>query len=321
MYAGELWLYSTEYSGKFRVLRVAKILVVDDIEENIVLLRFELEDEGHEVLSAHNGQECLDFVSRIHPDLIFLDISMPVMDGMTTLQILKHNPETREIPVIMVSANEDEEQIVKALDVGAHDYVSKPFVYPILAARMRSALRIVEQQQALADANASLAHLASQDPLTEVYNRRYFLRRADIEFCNIRRHDRSMGVIMIDADHFKSINDRYGHAMGDQALLAICRICKTSLRASDFIGRLGGEEFAICCPETDIEGATQIAERIREGVESVDIQRGEAHCNVSISVGVTAIMDTDQSFDQILQRADKLLYQAKNSGRNCVQAA
>ena len=300
---------------------MAKILVVDDIEENIALLTFELEDEGHSVISARNGLECLEKISSIQPDLIFLDISMPVMDGMETLQHLKIAANTREIPVIMVSANEDQEQIIKALDIGAHDYVSKPFVYPILAARMRSALRIVEQQQALADANASLAHLASQDPLTEVYNRRYFLRRADIEFCNMRRHGRTLAVIMLDADYFKTINDRYGHAMGDQALLTICKMCKKSLRGSDFIGRMGGEEFAICCPETDMEAVCQIAERIRHGIEETDIVLNNQTCNVSVSIGVTAMMDSDQGIDQILQRADKLLYQAKNNGRNRIQAA
>ncbi len=300
---------------------MAKILVVDDIEENIALLTFELEDEGHSVISARNGLECLEKISSIQPDLIFLDISMPVMDGMETLQHLKIAANTREIPVIMVSANEDQEQIIKALDIGAHDYVSKPFVYPILAARMRSALRIVEQQQALADANASLAHLASQDPLTEVYNRRYFLRRADIEFCNMRRHGRTLAVIMLDADYFKTINDRYGHAMGDQALLTICKMCKKSLRGSDFIGRMGGEEFAICCPETDMEAVCQIAERIRHGIEETDIALNNQTCNVSVSIGVTAMMDSDQGIDQILQRADKLLYQAKNNGRNRIQAA
>ena len=295
--------------------------MVDDIEENITLLRFELEDENHVVLTARNGQQCLAEVAKSPPDLIFLDISMPIMDGLTTLRHLKSQKESQDIPVIMVSANEDEEQIIKTLDLGAHDYVSKPFVYPILAARMRSALRLVEQQQALTEANENLALLASQDPLTEVYNRRYFLRRANIEFGNVRRHHRSMGVIMIDADHFKGINDQYGHAMGDQALLTISKICKASLRAADFIGRLGGEEFALCCPETDIDGASQIAERIRKIVAQTEIECSGKSCRVSISVGVTALLDSDQSFDQILQRADKLLYQAKKSGRNRVQSA
>lgn len=300
---------------------MANILVVDDIEENITLLTYELEDDGHQVSAAYNGRECLEQVRSAAPDLIFLDISMPVMDGMETLRQLKADDQFSEIPVIMVSANEQDEQIVQALDLGAHDYVSKPVVFPILAARMRSALRIVEQQQALADANASLAHLASQDPLTEVYNRRYFIRRTDIEFSNMRRHQRSLAVIMLDADHFKTINDRYGHAMGDQALLMIAKVCRESLRAADFIGRLGGEEFAICCPETDIDGATQVAERIRTEIESRDITLNDLSCRISISMGVTTSQDGDQHFDQVLQRADQLLYKAKKDGRNCIKAA
>ena len=300
---------------------MANILVVDDIEDNVTLLTYQLEDDGHHVTSASNGQECLDAVTKSPPDLIFLDISMPVMDGMETLRQLKFAPDTRETPVIMVSANESNEQIVNALDMGAHDYVSKPLIYPILAARMRSALRIVEQRKALAKANNSLAQLASLDPLTEVYNRRYFIRRADIEFGNINRHQRFLAVIMLDADHFKSINDEYGHAVGDKALLMICKVCLECLRAQDFIGRLGGEEFGICCPDTDIEGATAVAERIRTEVEAQTIYHDNTACQVSISVGVTTAQAGDQHFAQVLQRADKLLYQAKKSGRNRVLAA
>ncbi len=300
---------------------MSKILVVDDVEENITLLTYELEDDYHDVIALRNGQECLDQVKTIAPDLIFLDISMPIMDGMTALKALKSDSSTAKIPVIMVSANENDEQIIEALDLGAHDYVSKPVIYPILAARVRSALRLIEQQHALSLANKSLALLASQDPLTEVYNRRYFFRRADIEFSKALRHNRSLAVIMIDADHFKMVNDQFGHAMGDQALLRLSKVCRDSLRSSDFIGRLGGEEFAICCPETDIDGAKQVAERIRHDMATVDIIYNGKSCRVSVSIGVTALLEADQNFDQLVQRSDQLLYSAKEGGRNRISAA
>lgn len=300
---------------------MARVLIVDDIIDNIQLLKFELEDDEHEVFSLQNGQECLDSIANINPDIVLLDIMMPVLDGMSTLRELKSRTATKDIPVIMISANDVDEQIIEALDMGAHDYVSKPFVYPVLAARMRSALRLLESQRLLALANQSLAKLASQDPLTGVYNRRYFFDRANGEFSACIRHNRHMGLIMLDVDKFKTLNDQYGHTMGDTALAQLCHTANQLIRAGDFIGRMGGEEFAICCPETDLAGIQVMAERIRSTIEKQVIRYGDQSCSMTVSLGVTYNLEEDSGFNKLYERADQLLYRAKEQGRNRVIAA
>ncbi|SMF45589.1 response regulator receiver modulated diguanylate cyclase [Alteromonadaceae bacterium Bs31] len=295
---------------------MTKVLVVDDVEDNIVLLTFELEDEGFEVIAAHSGNECLQLVDEVEPDIILLDIRMPGISGLETLEQLKAREETREIPVIMVSANTADNSVVRALDLGAHDFVSKPIEYPVLSARMRSALRLVNARRALVRANQELERLATQDPLTGCYNRRHFFTLSEAEFSKARRHQRSIAVLMIDVDLFKAINDSYGHAAGDTALTVITECCRSATRESDVLGRLGGEEFALTCPDADLDGAFYLAERIRQNCESKEISAGGKLFCVTLSIGVTMISAEDEHFDQLLQRADSLLYQAKALGRN-----
>ena len=295
-----------------------KILITDDVVDNIMLLTFELEDDGFEVLPAHSGAECLEIASESEPDLILLDIRMPEMDGIETLKKLKSNQKTKETPVIMVSANNNDENIIKAIDIGAHDFVSKPIQYPVLAARMRSALRLSEVLGKLATVNQELKLLATLDPLTQVYNRRQFLVSAEREVSRARRHMRDVTFMMLDIDHFKTVNDTYGHATGDQALQSIAYCCKNTCRDTDIIGRLGGEEFAICCPDTNIQGAMQLADRIRLNCNALNLGNTDSPLSVTVSIGVTVNNGTE-SIDESLKHADDFLYQAKNQGRNqCV---
>ena len=299
---------------------MANILVVDDITENIQLLTFALEDDGHCVTAARNGRECLEHVKASLPDLILLDIMMPVMDGMEALRQLKSDGRHRNIPIIMASANDDQERVIQALDIGAHDFVSKPIIFPILAARIRSALRLRQAQQELTKANETLARLASIDPLTGVYNRRYYYERAEIEFKKSLRYHHPLSVLMLDADHFKSVNDQFGHHMGDSVLIELTRVCTRLTRGSDFMGRLGGEEFAICCPETDLAGAKLLAERIREAIHNCTVVNEDVKIKFTVSIGVAELTGNDENFDNIHERADQLLYQAKQLGRNRVIA-
>lgn len=300
---------------------MATILVVDDIAENVQLLTFALEDDGYQVVPATTGAECLEKIAHCNPDLILLDIMMPVMNGMETLRQIKSDAERKQIPVIMVSANDEENQVISALDMGAHDFVAKPINYHILAARMRSALRLREAQQQLTQLNSELKRLASIDPLTGVYNRRSYYQQADAEFNKSLRHQRPLSVIMLDVDHFKNINDRYGHAMGDVALTQLARICVELIRSSDFVGRLGGEEFAICCPETDLEGAVQLAERLRATIGDTPVKNEDIEVSLTVSIGVSQLVGADASIDHLQNRADQLLYEAKQKGRNRVVSA
>lgn len=296
---------------------MTKILVVDDVEDNIVLLTFDLEDDGFDVEPARSGQECLDKVAAEKPDMILLDIRMPGLSGLETLEILKSDETTRMIPVIMVSATSGDQSIIRALDLGAHDFVSKPIEYPVLAARMRSALRLIQAKRDLEKANKELERLATRDPLTGTNNRRSFFKLAEAELTKTIRHGRDIALLMIDADHFKMINDSYGHAAGDEALLTITEVCKNACRESDILARLGGEEFAICCPDTNLDGAYAVAERIRQQCENTVIEHNSVSFGITLSIGVTTFVPgQDNSITEVLQRADNLLYQAKEMGRN-----
>lgn len=300
---------------------MTKVLVVDDVEDNIVLLSFELEDDGFDVESASNGQTCLEKAISCSPDIILLDIRMPGIDGIETLQRLKNSEKTKHIPVIMVSANDADQSIVKALDLGAHDFVSKPIEYSVLSARMRSALRLIQAKKDLEKANKELERFATQDSLTDVYNRRHFYNLSEMEFAKAVRHKRKLSVLMIDVDMFKTVNDTYGHAAGDAALRVLAECCREVTRSSDVIGRLGGEEFALTCPDSDLEGAFSLAERIRENCQNKVITLDDLSFGITLSIGVTELQQEDMSLEQLLQRADNLLYQAKEMGRNCSVAS
>ena len=295
-----------------------KVLVVDDVKDNITLLSFELEDDGFCVIPAYSGYECLEIVTEQVPDVILLDIRMPGIDGLQTLEKLKENESTQDIPVIMVSANSEGENIIRAIDLGAHDFVSKPIEYPVLAARMRSALRLSQALKELEIANNELNTLATQDPLTNCYNRRQFFKLSEAEVSKAHRHNRELSMLMMDIDLFKKINDTYGHAAGDEALKTMSDCCQKEIRESDVLGRLGGEEFALCCPDADVEGALAIAERIRETCADLTMGPEDNPFSMTVSIGVTALQPND-TIDTALKRADNLLYQAKQQGRNrCV---
>ncbi|GAA5316413.1 MAG: diguanylate cyclase [Candidatus Pelagadaptatus aseana] len=297
---------------------MSKILVVDDIEDNIKLLSFDLEDDDHQVITATNGKECLLLAETEKPDLILLDMMMPIMDGKETLTHLKQDDALKEIPVIMVSAKDGDDDVIEALDIGAHDYVAKPFIYPVLAARMRSALRLKASQEKLMEANQLLEKLASYDSLTGAYNRRQFFNLAKAEFSKTVRSQQPLSIIMLDIDHFKSINDTYGHAAGDQALIDLTKTCKEICRTSDIISRFGGEEFVICCPSADLHGAASLAERLREGIAAMTLKAEAGKTfKFTASFGVSS-RQPDDTLESQINRADKWLYKAKEGGRNKV---
>lgn len=295
-----------------------RVLAVDDVKDNITLLTFELEDDNFEVIPAYNGQECLDCArTKPQPDIILLDIHMPGLSGIETLKILKEDPLTHDIPVIMVSSNNTEESIVEAIDLKAHDFVSKPIKYPVLAARMRSALRLAEALTKLEQANRELNTLATTDALTGTYNRRHFFNLVNSEVAKMSRHENHVSIMMIDIDHFKQVNDTYSHAAGDIAIQALTACIRHVCRTYDIIGRLGGEEFAICSPHADIEDAKAIASRIRANCEAMTLDFHGQKFSITVSIGVTELKP-NEGFTSALQRADELLYQAKHKNRNQV---
>lgn len=301
---------------------MAKILVVDDVEDNRKLLEYDLQDDEHQVLLAGSGEEALQIADEEKPDLILLDQNMPAMSGNDVLRKLRDDQSLREIPVIMVTANDLDDEVIEALDLGANDYVTKPYSYSVLSARMRTSLRLKRSQDSLRRANKRLEIMATTDALTGLYNRRHFLELASKELAKAKRFERELIITMIDVDHFKKINDEHGHDVGDRVLVELGKRFKAAFRESDIIGRLGGEEFAVCMPDTDGQGAHKSVERARQAVCGevfvISRIRPQDNLDVTISAGYSSYSGADKDVAAILRRADHALYKAKRDGRNRV---
>ncbi|HKL20818.1 MAG TPA: diguanylate cyclase [Tichowtungia sp.] len=291
------------------------ILVVDDLRVNAMRMRSLLEPEW-EVQIALSGPEALEVVTRpAAPDLILLDLQMPGMNGHEVCRRLKGNPETREIPVIFITAMEDWNDEAQGLALGAADYITKPVHAPIVQARIRNQLALRNAQAELARKNQELERLAVCDRLTGLYNRRKLDERLEQELTRAARYNRPLSVIMLDLDHFKEINDTCGHPAGDTVLAESAVRLKRALRKNDTVGRWGGEEFLILCPETGLRDAAGLAERLRQTFADRDFPEAG---RLTASFGVAACRAEDQP-NKLLSRADRALYRAKKSGRNRVE--
>ncbi|GAC1492072.1 MAG: diguanylate cyclase [Gemmatimonadaceae bacterium] len=303
-----------------------RILVVDDHEDNIELLRARLEARGYEVFGANDGQAALDQIEHICPDLILLDVMMPRMDGMEVVRRLKSNTNLPFIPVIMQTALDSTENKVEGLDAGADDYITKPINFAELEARVNSLLRIKTLQSDLADSKKELSELNDRlrqisltDGLTEIENRRSLEERLhDMWQHSVRLHE-PIALVMCDIDKFKSVNDQYGHQAGDSVLKEFAQLLKTEAREIDRVGRYGGEEFLLILPGTVLDAAMTFAERLREKVEGHTFTYSGGTIRRTMSCGVAASPHPrvrDQ--EALLRAADDALYVAKETGRNRV---
>ena len=299
---------------------MARILVVDDIPANVEILNIHLTDEGYEVVTAMSGKQAFDVLQAAQEnpqqeiDLILLDVMMPIMSGLEVLARLKGSPHTESIPVILVTANADEQNVAEGLDMGAFDYIIKPYSLLVLLARVRTALREKERQDLL-------ERWATTDPLTELFNRRHFYELADHELDRSQRVGSPLSFVMLDIDYFKKVNDKFGHLVGDTVLIILAKLLKQQLRSIDLCCRYGGEEFVICLPDTNAVDAKDVAERIRLAIcqESI-LSTGEPDLFISVSLGVATSLK-DEKVEHTLKRADAALYQAKDAGRNQTKVA
>lgn len=301
------------------------ILVADDEPVNRALLQRRLEREGYRVLTARNGSEAVRQVKEVHPDLVIMDVMMPEMDGMDACRLLKESEATRDIPIIFLSARDETEIKVNGLSLGADDYISKPFEAEELIARVHVAIRLKrERDQLRIDAEeASLrAELAQEramtDQLTGLLNRYGLQHTLMREYAEARRYHRPLSCALIDLDNFKTINDTYGHTVGDLALQQLAVILREAVRRSDTVFRYGGEEFLVLLPETDLEGAIALAEKIRAVAASRSFGEGPHAFNLTLSAGAATLCETESGHDMIA-RADMALYDAKERGRNRVE--
>jgi diguanylate cyclase (GGDEF)-like protein len=296
------------------------ILIIDDAKENIIVLSRLLKSQGN-IMFAQSGEEGLRLALQSAPDLILLDISMPGMDGFEVLMQLKQAQATLDIPVIFITGIPDSDTEEKGLTLGAVDYITKPFAPAVVKARVRHQLNLRRLTLELKAANEQLTLLAMTDPLTGAHNRRYFIDMLKNELPRARRYNRPACVIMFDIDRFKSINDSFGHDIGDQVIIEVVKISTDLLRKNDVFSRFGGEEFIILLPETTLELATTIAERLCAKIANTPIRIPQKNLVFTVSAGVTQVEAHDDTLEEIIRRADTALYQAKQQGRNRVVVA
>jgi two-component system, cell cycle response regulator len=300
-----------------------RMLIADDDSISLHILHTTLTTHGHEVIAVKDGNEALRALSAPnHPKLAILDWNMPGVDGVEVIRRLRRQAETASCYLIILTAREDRKDLIEALSAGADDYVSKPWDHQELLARIGVGRRVVDLQTVLENrlreldaANDAIARLASRDELTGLANRRSFNQRMSGEISVTRRHHYPLCLIMADLDHFKNVNDTYGHDVGDRVLKAFADLLVKSTRLEDLPARWGGEEFAIILPHTATEGAHRVADRIRVSFEEGHVTGVDGH--LSASFGVTEFREADTS-DSFIQRADRALRVAKETGRNRV---
>lgn len=325
---------------------MSKILVVEDDTEMNNYVAMTLRLEGYEVLQTHDGTRALTVVKEFAPDLILSDVEMPQMGGLVLAQELHKDSATATIPIIFVTGRHELESRVQGLEYSV-DYIVKPFATPELMARVRAALRLrnLEKElratndelarinQQLEKANAQLEKLALTDELTHVCNRRGFDKYLEDEIWRARRLGTALTLMIFDLDHFKKVNDTWGHAQGDVVLQEFSQLLRASSRHIDTVARYGGEEFAVVLPATDANGARAFAEKLRQGTEQHEIARvtGDAEIlsplRVTVSGGGAVVTELETATSPevlmhgLIQAADRCLYSAKEGGRNrvCVE--
>jgi diguanylate cyclase (GGDEF)-like protein len=295
------------------------ILVADDSMVVRAVVRRQLETDGHTVVEAVNGAEAIDACREYRPDVILLDVEMPVLDGHATLARLKADPELKDIPVVFLTGRVDTADVVTGLHLGAHDYLRKPFEANELMARVSAALRTKWLQDELRTRNAELDRVARIDMLTNIYNRRHLDEHLRSVISSARRHDRTIGVLIVDIDHFKNVNDEHGHLAGDAVLREVAARLQQAMRTEDALGRWGGEEFLAVLTDTPPEGVRVMAERLRQVIAAAPFTLDDgSQIRVTVSVGHAS---GTEDAEVLVHRADDALYVAKAEGRNRVAAA
>lgn len=288
------------------------LLLVDDEPANLQILRHTLQQDFR-LLFAKDGFKALELAQRDLPDLILLDIMMPDMDGYTVCRELKNNPATQQIPVIFVSALSEAVEEEQGLNLGAVDYITKPFHLPIVRARIRN-------QMSLKSKTDMLEEMSNIDGLTQIANRRYFDQMLVKEGSRLARNGLPMSVLMIDIDYFKPYNDNYGHGRGDECLVRVAAAMNKAIsRPGDLLARYGGEEFVAILPETDANRVLAVAQRLCDAVRKLQIPHDYSpiadHVTISVGCAGRVLHDVSEAV-MLLEQADQALYEAKRRGRN-----
>ena len=297
------------------------IAIVDDDAAIRRLLKHLLNRSGYATIECTTGEEARKGLAEAPWDLAILDRKLPDMDGLELCRDLKSKPEFRARYIIMLTGEAEQEDKVEGLDLGADDYITKPFQYAELLARVRAGKRIVDLQKELLETNRRLELLSITDGLTKLNNHRRFQDELARAFEESQRYERPLSLAMIDIDFFKKVNDTYGHAVGDEVLKAVSSLYKDSVRSTDLVARYGGEEFAVMMPETGLTDAMTFAEKIRSLIEETAIPTQAGPLKITVSIGLASVpLSRIHNPKELIVAADKALYRAKKGGRNQVQA-
>jgi len=315
---------ATDLDGPLRVL------VVDDDNSMRTLVKALLTHAGYEVHEAANGQLGFEKALEVRPQIVVTDWLMPEMDGVEMTRALRQTKLGRSIYILILTALEAEDKLIEAFDAGVDDFMSKPLKSRVLGARLRAGQRVVTLQNEierdreeirrfaaeLAVTNRRLQEAALTDVLTGFPNRRYAIERFQQEWLAANRSKRPLSCMVVDIDHFKSINDTYGHDVGDVVLKETARAIKSGLRAQDVVCRTGGDEFLVICPETDLAAARVCGERVHQSVSALRVAAGTARIVGSVSLGYASREAATADIDALIKRADEGVYLAKQRGRN-----
>ena len=305
-----------------------KILVVDDRPQNLVIMKQLLAESQVELHTALSGKEAVGLVAGNDFALILLDVQMPGMDGFETAKLMRSSNYVAGTPIIFVTANSKEQQdILQGYDSGAVDFLFKPVDLKILLSKVSFFLEMNRQKKELESAKQELVKqklalekLTIHDDLTGLYNRRHLDKMLQQEFARCKRYNTDCSCMMIDLDHFKNVNDTYGHGFGDVVISTFAKRLSERLRGTDFIFRFGGEEFLILLPQTDISGAEQVAREICRRNEREEFTSSAHKANVTTSIGLASFREhRPKAHNDLASMADKALYAAKENGRNRVE--
>jgi two-component system cell cycle response regulator len=298
-----------------------RILLVDDEPTQRLIMARLLKRAGFEVDTAGNGREALAKIETGDFQLMITDWEMPEMDGIALCSALRKSPNQGYIYIILLTARDSIEHVVTGLQAGADDYLTKPVIEPELIARLSTGKRIVTLERSLRTANEENRRLSITDALTGACNRRYLMEQLPREIDRGSRYGRQLAVVMCDVDHFKKINDTYGHMIGDEVLKWFVQSLQQGVRGADWVARYGGEEFIIVLPETNVDNAAIAAENLRAQLASSRFETAELSLPVTASFGVSGwrkVVPQGSTFDALVSKCDAGIYASKAAGRNRV---
>jgi diguanylate cyclase (GGDEF)-like protein len=296
---------------------MAKILVIDDSRVVVHMAKAILSKRKHQVLLAQDGETGLQTVMTEQPDLVLLDLILPGLDGYTVCRRIKQEIASQDIPVIMLTSKASPADKVRGLEMGAADYVTKPFDEGELVARVNTHLKLKQLYEALQEKNRQLQELANLDGLTGLYNHRFFQETVSRDFQRAYRYKESLSCILLDIDHFKNFNDTYGHQTGDMVLNTLGGLIRQIMRGSDLAARYGGEEFALLLYHASAPESFVVGERLRKIVEQHQFRQEDLMLKVTISAGLASFPHPEiVDAKTLIECADKALYRSKEEGRN-----